>query len=76
MHPVPQALTVHAARFGRRLAVHAIQHQRKRIRRAAELSFSPLAALGSSDAVRSGRVIDTAAPIDAAPLKSQHRVRV
>jgi hypothetical protein len=46
------------------------------IRRAAELSFSPLAALRSSDAVRSSRVIDTAAPIDAAPLKSQHRVRV
>src|SRR3981081_4135312 len=46
------------------------------IRRAAALSFSPLAALRSSDAVRSSRVIDTAAPIDAAPLKSQHRVRV
>jgi hypothetical protein len=29
MHPVPQGLTVHAAGFGRRLAVHAIQHQRK-----------------------------------------------
>src|ERR1700681_4070453 len=46
------------------------------IRRAAALFFSPLAALRSSDAVRSSRVIDTAAPIDAAPLKSQHRVRV
>src|SRR6478735_6869184 len=46
------------------------------IRRAAALSFSPLAALRSSEAVRSSRVIDTAAPIDAAPLKSQHRVRV
>src|ERR1700682_3986202 len=46
------------------------------IRRAAALFFSPLAALRSSDAVRSSRVIDNAAPIDAAPLKSQHRVRV
>src|ERR1700682_2764706 len=46
------------------------------IRRAAALSFSPLAALRSSEAVRSSRVIDTAAPIDAAPLKGQHRVRV
>src|SRR6476620_8764405 len=46
------------------------------IRRAAALSFSPLAALRSSEAVRSSRLIDTAAPIDAAPLKSQHRVRV
>src|SRR4249920_2535684 len=39
------------------------------IRRAAALSFSPLAALRSSEAVRSSRVIDTAAPIDAAPQK-------
>src|SRR6266403_2285202 len=39
------------------------------IRRAAALSFSPLAALRSSKAVRSSRVIDTAAPINAAPLK-------
>src|SRR5229473_8030554 len=46
------------------------------IRRAAALFFSPLAALRSSEAVRSSRVIDTAAPIDAAPLKGQHRVRV
>src|SRR3981081_209397 len=46
------------------------------IRRAAALFFSPLAALRSSDAVRSSRVIDTAAPINAAPLQSQHRVRV
>src|SRR5882724_6589291 len=46
------------------------------IRRAAALSFSPLAALRSSEAVRSSRVIDTATPIDAAPLKGQHRVRV
>src|SRR6476646_2405821 len=46
------------------------------IRRAAALFFSPLAALRSSKAVRSSRVIDTAAPIDAAPLKGQHRVRV
>src|SRR6476660_860491 len=46
------------------------------IRRAAAPSFSPLAALRSSEAVRSSRVIDTAAPIDAAPLKSQHRVSV
>src|SRR3979409_2518661 len=46
------------------------------IRRAAALFFSPLAALRSSEAVRSSRVIDTAAPIDAAPLKNQHRVRV
>src|SRR6478736_4001103 len=46
------------------------------IRRAAAPSFSLLAALRSSEAVRSSRVIDTAAPIDAAPLKSQHRVRV
>src|ERR1700716_403602 len=46
------------------------------IRRAAALSFSPPAALRSSEAVRSSRVIDTAAPIDAAPLKGQHRVRV
>src|ERR1700722_17091313 len=46
------------------------------IRRAAALSFSPLAALRSSEAVGSSRVIDTAAPIDAAPLKGQHRVRV
>src|SRR6476619_7005680 len=46
------------------------------IRRAAALFFSPPAALRSSDAVRSSRVIDTAAPIDAAPLKRQHRVRV
>src|ERR1700691_4959140 len=30
MDPVPQGLTVHAAGFGRGLAVHAIQHQRKR----------------------------------------------
>src|SRR5271166_4272471 len=30
MHPVPQGLTVHAAGFGRRFAVHAIEHQRKR----------------------------------------------
>src|SRR5712664_3435034 len=46
------------------------------IRRAAALFFSPLAALRSSEAVRSSRVIDTATPIDAAPLKSPHRVRV
>src|SRR3984893_18153114 len=46
------------------------------IRRAAARSFSPLAALRSSEAVRSSRVINTAAPIDAAPLKGQHRVRV
>src|ERR1700751_5445100 len=46
------------------------------IRRAAAPSFSPLAALRSSDAVKSRRVIDTAVPIDAAPLKSQHRVRI
>src|SRR5437016_12168322 len=46
------------------------------IRRAAPLFFSPLDALRSSEAVRSSRVIATAAPIDAAPLKSQHRVRV
>src|SRR4029077_14035998 len=30
VHPVPQGLTVHAAGFGRRLAVHTIEHQRKR----------------------------------------------
>src|ERR1700688_735207 len=46
------------------------------IRRAAALFLSPLEALRSSEAVSSSRVIDTAAPIDAAPLKSQHRVRV
>src|ERR1700759_2814696 len=46
------------------------------IRRAAAPSFSPLAALRSSDAVKSRRVIDTAATLDAAPLKSQHRVRI
>src|SRR5438552_9630538 len=46
------------------------------IRRAAPLFVSPLDALRSSEAVRSSRVIATAAPIDAAPLKSQHRVRV
>src|SRR6478735_7715777 len=46
------------------------------IRRAAALFFSPPAALRSSDAVRSSRVIDTAAPIDAAPLKRQQRVTV
>src|ERR1700726_4638615 len=46
------------------------------IRRAAAPFFSTLAALRSSEAVSSSRVIDTAAPIDAAPLKSQHRVRV
>src|ERR1700688_4445194 len=46
------------------------------IRRAAAPSFSPLAALRSSEAVRSSRVIDTAAPIDAAPLKGPHQVRV
>src|ERR1700730_6178827 len=46
------------------------------IRRATAPSFSPLAALRSSEAVRSSRLIDTAAPIDAAPLKGQHRVRV
>src|SRR6267142_6857848 len=40
------------------------------IRRAAAPFFSPLAALRSSEAVRSSRVIDTATPIDAAPLKS------
>src|SRR6266852_3288734 len=39
------------------------------IRRAAALFFSPLAALRSSEAVRSSRVTDTAAPIDAAPLQ-------
>src|ERR1700687_1270965 len=37
------------------------------IRRAAALSFSPLAALRSSEAVRASRVIETAVPIDAAP---------
>src|SRR5207244_10748917 len=46
------------------------------IRRAAPLFFSPLDALRSSEAVRSSRVIATAAPIDAAPPKSKHRVRV
>src|SRR5258705_13876193 len=46
------------------------------IRRAAALFFSPPAALRSSEAVRSSRVIDTAVPIDAAPLKREHRVRV
>src|SRR6266404_4361710 len=38
------------------------------IRRAAAPSFSPHAALRSSKAVRSRRVIDTAAPIEVAPL--------
>src|SRR6476469_9793791 len=46
------------------------------IRRAAALFFSPPAALRSSEAVRSSWVIDTAVPIDAAPLKREHRVRV
>src|SRR5258705_13315074 len=46
------------------------------IRRAAALFFSPPAALRSSEAIRSSRVIDTAVPIDAAPLKREHRVRV
>src|SRR5258705_10680434 len=46
------------------------------IRRAAALFSSPPAALRSSEAVRSSRVIDTAVPIDAAPLKREHRVRV
>src|SRR5258705_11139027 len=46
------------------------------IRRAAALFFSPPAALRSSEAVRSSRVIDTAVPIDAAPLKREHRARV
>src|ERR1017187_5024228 len=46
------------------------------IRRAAAPFFSTLAALRSSEAVMSSRVIDTAAPIDAAPLKGQHRVRL
>ena len=46
------------------------------IRRAAVLSFSLCAALRSSDAVKSSRVIDTAAPIDVAPLlKSNYRFR-
>src|SRR6185437_7030651 len=40
------------------------------IRRAAALFFSPPAALRSSEAVKSSRVIDTAAPIDAAPQKT------
>jgi precorrin-6B methylase 2 len=31
VHPVSQGLTVHAAGFGRRFAVHAIEHQRKRL---------------------------------------------
>ena len=30
VHPVPQGLTVHAAGFGRRFAVHAIEYQCKR----------------------------------------------
>src|ERR1700733_11727182 len=77
MHPVPQGLTVHAAGFGRRFAVHAIEHQRKRkypTRRGTILLSARR--LAKSEAVRSSRVIDTAAPIDAAPLKGQHRVRV
>src|SRR5438445_2967793 len=41
------------------------------VRRAAALFFSPLAALRSSEAVRSSRVIATAAPIDAAPPQKQ-----
>src|SRR5437899_10495001 len=41
------------------------------IRRAAPLFFSPLDALRSSEAVRSSRVIATAAPIDAAPPQKQ-----
>src|SRR5258705_13650724 len=41
-----------------------------RIRRAAALFFSPLAALRRSEAVKSSRVIDTAAPIDTAPQKA------
>src|SRR5258705_5677592 len=43
---------------------------------AAARSFSPLAPWRSPEAVRSSRGNDTAAPIDAAPLKGQHRVRV
>ena len=54
----------------------ALTELEEHIRREAAPSCSPLAALRSSDAVRSSRVIDTAAPIDAAPLKGQHRVRV
>jgi hypothetical protein len=50
--------------------------RRTRPRPKKSLHYSPLAALQSSEAVRSSRVIDTAAPIDAAPLKSPHRVRV
>src|SRR6476659_5909302 len=41
------------------------------IRRAAALFFSPLAALRSSQAVRSSRVIEPAAPIDAATPQKQ-----
>src|ERR1039457_2712237 len=46
------------------------------IRRAAEPSFSRPATIRSSAAVTSSRVIETAAPIDATPLRSQHRVRL
>src|ERR1017187_10417938 len=46
------------------------------IRRAAEPSFSRPATIRSSAAVTSSRVIETAAPIDATPLRNQHRVRL
>jgi len=74
---IPQGLAVHAAGLGRRLTIRpsriiAIAS----IRRAAEPVLLAPAAIRSSAAVTSSRVIETAAPIDAAPLRSRHRVRL
>src|ERR1700684_2261807 len=57
MHPVPQGLTVHAAGFGRRFAVHAIEHQRKRkypTRRGTILLFARRLAKLRSRQIKSG----------------------
>ena len=77
VHPVPQGLTVHAAGFGRRFAVHAIEYQCKRKyptrRRTILLPARRLAKLPSRQ-IKSGNRYRR--PHRCRPLKSQHRVRV
>jgi hypothetical protein len=77
MHTVPEGLAIHPAALRRPPAVRAFQNKRKcQHPPRAVLSFSLYAALRSSDAVKSSRVIATAAPIDVAPLlKSNYRFR-
>jgi len=76
VHPVSQGLTVHAAGFSRRLAVQAIEHQRKRKypTRPRQLFFSPPRRLAKlRKPVRSSRVIDNP-PFPSTPLLSKESI--